>query len=71
MRKEDVERIKPETLAHLIEKATPVQIVDIRNAEAYGSSDHKIPGALRATFDTLEEVMAKLNKDVEVVTYCT
>jgi rhodanese-related sulfurtransferase len=71
MRKEDVERIRPETLAHLIEKATPVQIVDIRNDQAYGESDQKIPGAIRATFDTLDEVMGKLDKEIEVVTYCT
>ncbi len=71
MAKENVERITRDTFASLIEKATPVQIVDIRNDKDYGNSDKKIPGAIRATFDTLDDVMRKLNKDIEVVTYCT
>ncbi len=71
MKPENVERITCDTLASLIEKATPVQIVDIRNDKDYGSSDKKIPGAQRATFDNLDEVMEKLDKEIEVVTYCT
>ncbi len=71
MAKENVERITCKTLAGFIEKATPVQIVDIRNDEDYGKSDKIIPGAIRATFDTLDEVMGKLNKNIEVVTYCS
>jgi rhodanese-related sulfurtransferase len=71
MTKENVEQITCKTLAGFIEKATPVQIVDIRNDEHYGKNDKIIPGAILATFDTLDEVMGKLNKNIEVVIYCT
>lgn len=71
MKPENVERISPDTLSHLIEKATPIQIVDIRNDEAYGNSNKKINGSIRATFETLDDVMKKLNKDIDVITYCT
>lgn len=71
MKPENVERISCKALSQLIEKSTPVQIVDIRNDKDYGSSDKKIPGAIRATFKTLDEVMEKLNKEIPVVNYCT
>lgn len=71
MRPENIERIDPIALSQLIENATPVQIVDIRNDTDYGNSDKKIPASVRATFNTLDDVMGKLNKEIDVVTYCT
>lgn len=71
MKPENVELINCDSLYEKIEKSEPVQIVDIRNDTDYGESDKKIPGAVRATFDTLDEVMDKLNPEIEVVTYCT
>lgn len=71
MKKENVERISCKALSQLIEKSTPVQIVDIRNDKDFGGSNRKIPGAIRATFETLDEVMDRLNKEIPVVNYCT
>lgn len=71
MKPENVERIDPIALSQLLENATPVQIVDIRNDTDYGNSDKKIPSSIRATFNTLDDVMAKLNKEIPIVTYCT
>ena len=48
-----------------------ISIVDVRSEKGWAESKFKIPGAVRATWDTFDEWSAALPKDKTLVLYCS
>ena len=51
--------------------AENISILDVRSERGWSNSEVKIPGAIRATWDTFDEWSASLPKDNTVVLYCS
>ena len=64
-------RISVEELKRLMDAGETPTIVDVRNKAAHLHDPRRIPGALRMTFDEIDEKLAELPRDREVVLYCT
>jgi rhodanese-related sulfurtransferase len=55
----------------LIDHGDPVTFIDSRNPIAWGSSNVKLPGALRIPVDEVARHLAELPRDRRLVVYCT
>ncbi len=64
-------RISVEELKRLMDAGETPTIVDVRNRAAHLHDPRRIPGAIRMTFDEIDEKLAELPRDREVVLYCT
>jgi len=64
-------RISVADLKRLMDSGKAPAIVDVRNHSAHIYDPRWIPGALRITFEELDEKLAELPRDREVVLYCT
>ena len=64
----DVQRITKEELKAKIDKGENIVVLDMRAKGSYDGSKFKIKGAVRLS---PVEVESKINKDKEVITYCT
>ena len=64
----DVQRITKEELRAKMDKGEDIVILDMRSKGSYDGSNIKIKGAVRLS---PVEVESKINKDKEVITYCT
>ena len=51
--------------------AENISILDVRSARGWSNSKVKIPGAIRATWDTFDEWSASLPKGNALVLYCS
>lgn len=67
----DVPRITPEELDAWMRAEKQVTLVDVRNPQAWGESDVRLPGAIRVPHGQLEQNLAKIPKNRPVVAYCT
>lgn len=45
--------------------------LDARNPKAWGGSNVKLPGAIRAPVDAVDRLLAQLPRDRTIVSYCT
>src|SRR6185312_4405982 len=63
-------RISVADLKRLMDAGKAPAIVDVRNHSAHIYDPRWIPGALRITFEELDEKLAELPRDREVVLYC-
>lgn len=66
-----IERITKEELKKKLDEGEGVQLLDVRNPVDYGTSDVKIPGAVRIPVGELEMRHTELDRAKEVVAYCT
>lgn len=64
-------RISKEELKEKLDKEERLIILDIRNSIDYGLSDKKLPGAKRVPLADIEKELDKLDRTIEIVTYCT
>ena len=64
-------RISVAELKRLMDAGEAPVIVDVRNRSAHLHDPRRIPGALRMTVDEIDERLAELPRDREVVLYCT
>jgi rhodanese-related sulfurtransferase len=64
-------RISVADLKRMMDAGEAPAIVDVRNRSAHVHDPRRIPGALRVTFDEIDEKLAGLPRDREVVLYCT
>jgi hypothetical protein len=64
-------RISVDELKRLLDAGESPVIVDVRNRSAPLHDPRRIPGAIRMTFDQIDERLAELPRDREVVLYCT
>jgi len=62
------QRITKEELKAKMDKGEDIVILDMRSKGSYDGSNIKIKGAVRLS---PTEVESKINKDKEVITYCT
>jgi rhodanese-related sulfurtransferase len=62
-------RISVQELRRLIDDGSPPAIVDVRTTRSFAALH--IPGALRMTIDEVDEQLASLPRDREIVLYCT
>ena len=66
-----INRVTPETVLELIEKAERVTIVDLRSSVDLEQDGFKIPGALIIKPADLRSRSHEIPKDQEVILYCT
>ena len=66
----DAPRITVEDLQSKMASGLEPVFIDTRNPQAWAESDVKIPGAIRATPDSVES-LPEIPQDKPIVTYCT
>ncbi len=66
-----VARITPEELRERLDQGEEIFIVDLRAAVEFEIEPRTIPGALRLSFEELEENHHKIPRDREIVLFCT
>ncbi len=66
-----IERITKEELKNKLDGGEDLQLLDVRNPVDYGTSDVKLPGAVRIPVGELEMRHTELESAKEVVAYCT
>jgi len=64
-------RISVADLKRMMDAGEAPTIVDVRNHAAHLHDPRRIPGAVRVTFDEIDEKLAGLPRDREVILYCT
>lgn len=64
-------RITKEDLLRKLENKEDIQLIDVRNPTDYANSDLKIPGSVRIPLDEIEAHIGNLDRDKEVIAYCT
>ena len=64
-------RISVEDARGLLDRGEPVVFLDVRNPQAWASSDVKLPGAIRIALDELPARASELPRGGHVVAYCT
>jgi sulfur-carrier protein adenylyltransferase/sulfurtransferase len=64
-------RISVAEARRLLDRGEPVVFLDVRNPQAWASSDVKVPGALRIPLDELPARAAELPRRGHIVAYCT
>ena len=63
--------ISPEEANARVLAGEPIVFVDARNAKAWGSSNRKIPGAVRVPADDVESHLSQIDSESTVIAYCT
>ena len=63
--------IEPSEAKAMLERGDRVIFVDARNPVAWGSSDVKLPGAVRIPVDAVEEHLSEVPRGSTAITYCT
>lgn len=66
-----IARITPEELKALLDTGEQIQIVDLRHSIEFEAEPLTIPGALRMDPDQLEEQQKEIQRDRDVILYCT
>ena len=64
-------RLTPEDLKSRMDRGDDLQVVDLRHRIEYNAFPHAIPGAIRITPEAVEENHHLIDRDREVVLYCT
>ena len=64
-------KISPEEANARVLAGEPVVFVDARNPKAWGSSDRKIPGAVRVPAEDVESHLNEIDSQSTVIAYCT
>ena len=54
-----------------LDAGEPIVFVDARNPTAWGSSQEKLPGAIRIPVDEVRPHLAEIPRGALTVTYCT
>ena len=67
----DAPRITVEVLRKRMESGEEFMFLDVRNPEAWAESEAMVPNAIRVPLDGLEQELARIPKDRNIVTYCT
>ena len=64
-------RISVSDVKGRMERGESFVFLDARNPKAWGSSDVKLPGALRVPVDEVDQHLVQLPRDRTLVPYCT
>jgi rhodanese-related sulfurtransferase len=65
------QRITAHELKKRMEAGEDFTVIDVRNPQAWASSNVMLPEAIRVPFDDLEKHLSKIPKSKPIVTYCT
>jgi membrane protein DedA with SNARE-associated domain len=66
-----IARISPEELKRRLDAAEPTFILDLRHALEFDKQPGMIPGAIRMSPDDLDQRVAEIPTNQEIVLYCT
>jgi membrane protein DedA with SNARE-associated domain/rhodanese-related sulfurtransferase len=64
-------RITPAELSRLFQSPPAPLILDVRSAGAFAADRRRIPGAIRVALAEIEQRIAELPRDRDIVLYCT
>ena len=67
----DAPRITVDQLKRRMDAGEDFTFLDVRNPQAWGESDVKMPHAIRVPLDKFEEHLSQIPKNTPIVTYCT
>ena len=63
--------VSPSQAKEMFERGDPVVFVDARNPVAWGSSEVKLPGAIRIPVDQVDAHVGDVPTGSTVIAYCT
>ena len=66
-----IARITPDELKELMDRGSPVVVVDLRHSADTSGSGASIPGAIRVAIDDIENGHDRIPRDREIVLFCT
>lgn len=64
-------RVTVDEVQERMRRGEPFVFLDVRNPQAWGEAETKLPGALRIPVDELEQQLESIPRDRVVITYCT
>jgi rhodanese-related sulfurtransferase len=64
-------RVTVDEVKERMERGEQFVFIDTRNPTAWGESDTKLPGAIRAPADEVEQHLDEIPQDRVIITYCT
>jgi rhodanese-related sulfurtransferase len=64
-------RVSVDEVRQRLDHGEPLVFLDVRNPQAWASSDVKLPGAIRMALDDLPARMGELSRHQPIVAYCT
>jgi len=64
-------RVSAAEAREMFARGEGVVFVDARNSVAWGSSNVKLPGAVRVPIDEVDEHVRELSRDATAITFCT
>lgn len=64
-------RITVDELRKRMDKGEDFVVIDTRNPQAWAQSDVKLPEAIRAPADNLDQILSNIPKHKPIVAYCT
>ena len=64
-------RVTVDEVKERMDRGEQFAFVDTRNPQAWGSSDVKLPGAIRVPAGELEQHLEEIPRGRAVITYCT
>ena len=67
----DARRISANELNKRMEAGEDFTLIDVRNPQAWASSNVKLPEAIRISLDDVEKHLPEIPKGKPIVTYCT
>lgn len=68
---QEVTRVTPDEVRQRLGRGEKFTFVDARNPKDWGSSEFKLPGAIRMTPEDAETRAGGLPRDRTIITYCT
>lgn len=66
-----VNRVTVDEVKARLDRGEPIAFLDVRNPQAWGEADTRLPGAIRVPADEAERHLDEIPRDRAVVTYCT
>ena len=64
-------RVTVDEVKERMDRGETFTFVDTRNPKAWGEAKTKLPKAIRATADEVEQHLDEIPRDRSVITYCT
>ena len=64
-------RVTVDEVKERMDRGEMFTFVDTRNPKAWAEAETKLPGAIRATAEDVEQHLDQIPRDRTVITYCT
>ena len=63
--------IRAVDVKEMMDNGKEIVLIDARSSKEWGESDVKLPGAIRIHITEIDKYLAKIPKNIPVITYCT